>query len=125
MSLGGHLLVYVSGTRSAAFVFRFRDLGLKMIGEQVDDNGESYWIFESRDVRIHLLQSFLRAERSPLSLHGLPILSTLGECFPILSRLLIGELKLPRDSFGPLYTSFRPSGLVSFLSPCSSSTYRQ
>lgn len=51
-----------------------------MVGEQVDDNGESYWIFESRDVRIHLFQSsFLRAERST-SPHGQPILSTLGEC---------------------------------------------
>jgi len=46
----------------------------------VDDNGESSWIFESRDVRIHLFQSsFLRAERST-SPRAQPILSTLGEC---------------------------------------------
>lgn len=61
-----------------------------MIDEQVDDNGESYWIFESRDVSIPFSSLFyVSNERSLSSLHGLPILSTLGEDFSKRSRLPI------------------------------------
>ena len=98
------------------------------LANKVDDNGESSWIFESRDVRIHHFRSsFLpaeRSERSPLSLHGLPIQWTLGECFAKHPRLFIRELKQRQGCFGLHYTSSRPSGLVSFSSPYSSSTYR-
>lgn len=98
-------------------------IGILTVPNKVDDNGESSWIFESRDVRNHLsLSSLLRAERPPLSLHGLPIQWTLGEC-PI-PRLFIRELKPLQDCFGLRYTSSQPSGLVSFSSPYSSSTYR-
>jgi hypothetical protein len=96
-----------------------------MVGEQVDDNGESYWIFESRDVRIHLFpSSLLRVEFSLPSLHDLPIQWTLGECFATHPQLCIRELKLRQDCFGLRYTSFQPSGLVCFSSPYSSLTYR-
>jgi hypothetical protein len=52
-----------------------------MVDGQVDDNGESYWIFESRDVRGRLFSpSLLRAHCTlPPSLHDLPTPSTLGE----------------------------------------------
>jgi len=71
-----------------------------MMGEQVDDNGESYWIFESRDVRGHIFQSsLLRAKHSPSSLHGPPILSILGECLAMHSRLPISDLMLPSRLF--------------------------
>ena len=48
------------------------------VAEQVDDNGESYWIFESRDVS-HISQPLLLlAERSSSSLRDPLILSILG-----------------------------------------------
>jgi hypothetical protein len=57
---------------------------------QVDDSGENYWIFESRDVGGPVFQlSLLRTKHSPPSLHGLPILSTLGECLDMRFRLSI------------------------------------
>ena len=97
-----------------------------MVGEhKVDDNGESSWIFESRDVRIHLVLPIIFYRlNSPLSLHGQPIQWTLGECLTTPSRRLIRELNLRPDCFGLRYTSSLPSGLVSFSSPYSSSTYR-
>ena len=64
------------------------------------------------------------ALNTSLSLHDLPIQWTLGECFATHPRLFTRELNLCQDCFGLRFTSFRPSGLVSFSSPYSSSTYR-
>jgi|SRR5712671_5942331 len=96
------------------------------VDEQVDDNGESYWIFESRDVRNHssshlfyplnalreavtACQSYRLSVRTLLCIRGRP--SVNSYC--------------PQGCFGLRYTFSRPSGLVSFLSPCLSSIYRQ
>jgi Eukaryotic protein of unknown function (DUF846) len=74
------------------------------LANKVDDNGESSWIFESRDVRVHLFRSyFLPAERSPLSLHGLPIQWTLGECFAKHPRLYQGTKTTSRLFWTALY----------------------
>ena len=82
----------------------------------MDDNGESYWIFESRDVRIHLFKHLFTVlnERPLSSLHGLPIPLTLGEAslqilncllrnLTYFEILLDGTIRLPGPLAWPVF----------------------
>ena len=91
----------------------------------MDDNGESYWIFESRDVRSRLfLPSLLHAEQSHQAFAACQSCRLSVSVSPRIPSYLSLNLFYLRDYFGLHFTSSRPSGLVFFSYPCSSLIYR-